>query len=69
VLTADQLRRATGYDQDAAVIKWLKRNGIPFHYGKDSRPVTTIQAVNRSLLAANESDDITFDRGPKAQTG
>lgn len=63
LLTEDQLKAWTGYEQRQKLESWLRENKIKFTYGKDNKLITTADAVNQALIgtkAANDKEDAFF---------
>lgn len=50
VITAEVLRKTTGYKQSAALEKYLERQGIPYFPGIDG-PWTTLELLNQAGMA------------------
>jgi len=50
IIYLDELKKMSGYEQPALIIKWLKANGINFFVGKDNCISTTLDAVNARLI-------------------
>lgn len=48
LITADELQRVTGFDQDAALKRALTRAGIAWFPGKGGRPWTTLGLINKA---------------------
>lgn len=63
LITEDQLKAWTGYEQRPKIEAWLRDNKIPFTHGKGNTLITTTDAVNKSLIgerAANDKQDTFF---------
>lgn len=60
ILTADDLKRITGYDTDGGVRRALEREHILYFLGKGGAPWTTIDLVNaaKGLRADNKADQL-----------
>lgn len=52
LVTEEELKEWTGYEQKGALERWLKKHGIHFFHGKDNRLCTTLAALNKK-----QSDD------------
>lgn len=63
LLSEDELKAWTGYEQRSKLESWLRENKIAFTYGKGNKLITTSDAVNRVLIgeaAANEDRETFF---------
>ena len=49
LVTHDELKAATGFDNNAALEKCLRSQKIPVLYGKDGHVFTTLDAINNAL--------------------
>ncbi len=64
LLTEDELKAWTGYEQRQKLESWLRENKIKFTYGKGNKLITTADAVNQALIgtkAANDKEDAFFN--------
>ncbi len=59
ILDFAQLQKASGCEQRAAVIRWLKSRGIAFMLDAKHRPVTTVDAFDRALYGRASRPDWT----------
>jgi hypothetical protein len=65
LITHEELKSATGFDNNAALEKCLRNQKIPVLYGKDGHVFTTLDAINNALgLKSIEQspDEIEFIR-------
>jgi len=46
--------------QQSKLISWLNANNIPYRLSRTGRPITTIDAVNASLMNKKTEDEIDF---------
>ncbi len=61
ILTEAELMHATGYTARGRLISHLDRNGIRFFVGNHGRIWTTLDAINKALMAeADEREEIEF---------
>lgn len=63
LLTEDELKEWTGYEQRKKLEEWLRENKIKFTYAKGRKIVTTQEAIDRALgggSAANDKQDSFF---------
>jgi hypothetical protein len=44
------LQRLSGLKQSAAIKRWLAQNGVPFMVQPSGQPVTTVDAITKSIL-------------------
>jgi hypothetical protein len=49
IITHEELKAATGFDNNAALEKCLRSQKIPVLYGKDGHVFTTLDAINNAL--------------------
>lgn len=49
LVTHEELKAATGFDNNAALEKCLRSQKIPVLYGKDGHVFTTLDAINKAL--------------------
>ena len=49
LVTHEELKSATGFDNNAALEKCLRNQKIPVLYGKDGHVFTTLDAINNAL--------------------
>ena len=55
IVTHEELKAATGYDNNASLEKCLRSQKVPVLYGKDGHVFTTLDAINNALgLNAND---------------
>jgi hypothetical protein len=62
LLTEEDLKQWTGYGTQGGVLRFLNKNRIPYTTGKDGRVVTTLSAINQSLVKGSQEEhqDIDF---------
>lgn len=60
LLRSDELSEWTGCKQRSKLIAWLNENHIPYRLDKAGAPITTLEAVNASLLDRRVSDEVAF---------
>lgn len=63
LLTEDELKKWTGYRQRAKLEAFLRREKIPFSYGKGNKIIATLAAVDHAIAgqkAANDKQDAFF---------
>jgi hypothetical protein len=63
LLTEEQLKEWTGYRQRSKLEAFLRREKIPFHYGKGNKIIATQTAIDQAIStqkAANQSMDKFF---------
>lgn len=60
LLRTDDLYEWTDIRQRAKLIAWLNENSIPYRLDKTGSPITTMDAVNASLLDRKISDEVAF---------
>lgn len=63
LLTEEELKKWTGYEQRQKLESWLRENKIKFTYGKGNKLITTQEAVDRALVgtkAANDREETFF---------
>jgi Domain of unknown function (DUF4224) len=63
LLTEDDLKTWTGFEQRKKIEEWLRENKICYTYGKGNKLITTADAVNSALVgkkAANDKQDEFF---------
>ncbi len=60
LLTSEDLALWTGYKQPAKQMTWLRENNIPYRLDRRNQPITTLDAVNASLLDRRVSDEVAF---------
>ncbi len=49
IITHEELKAATGFDNNAALEKCLRSQKIPVLYGKDGHVFRTLDAINNAL--------------------
>jgi len=65
LVTHEELKSATGFDNNAALEKCLRNQKIPVLYGKDGHVFTTLDAINNALglkFIEQTPDQIEFMR-------
>jgi len=65
LITHEELKSATGFDNNAALEKCLRNQKIPVLYGKDGHVFTTLDAINNALglkFIEQSPDEIEFMR-------
>lgn len=65
LVTHEELKSATGFDNNAALEKCLRNQKIPVLYGKDGHVFTTLDAINNALglkFIEQSPDEIEFMR-------
>lgn len=65
LVTHEELKAATGFDNNAAIEKCLRSQKVPVLYGKNGHVFTTLDAINNALgLKSKEQnqDKIEFIR-------
>ena len=65
LVTHEELKSATGFDNNAALEKCLRNQKIPVLYGKDGHVFTTLDAINNALglsFVEQNQDQIEFLR-------
>jgi hypothetical protein len=60
LLTSDDLAEWTGFSQAAKQMEWLRENHIPYRLNRLGKPITTLEAVNASLLDRKVADEVAF---------
>lgn len=60
LLTSEDLELWTGFKQPAKQMMWLRENNIPYRLDRRHHPITTVGAVNASLLDRRVSDEVAF---------
>ncbi|MGH6636951.1 MAG: hypothetical protein ACRED0_12760 [Gammaproteobacteria bacterium] len=61
LIDAQALARWLGYERDGDIARWLRQHRIPYWYGKDRRPVTTVGAIDKVLHGEGEAESIEFE--------
>lgn len=56
LISIDELKKATGYENTADVEKCLQKNGIRVIYGKKGYIFTTLEAINKALGIRKNKD-------------
>ena len=56
----DDLKEWSDVKQRNKLIDWLKENHIAFRLNRDGFPVTTVDAINKSLQACTTNDEVDF---------
>lgn len=54
LVTEEELKEWTGYQQTGKLEQWLIKNGITFFYGKNNRICTTLAALNKERSKDDE---------------
>ena len=63
LLTEEELKNWTGYRQRSKLEAFLRREKIPFSYGKGNKIIATQTAIDRAISgqkAANDKQDTFF---------
>lgn len=60
LLRTDDLYEWTEIKQRSKLIAWLNENNIAYRLNKLGEPITTLDAVNASLLDRKVSDEVSF---------
>lgn len=55
LIRQEDLAEWLGYDQKAAIEKWLSERGVPFEICR-GKIVTTLNAINAGLIGAEQKD-------------
>ncbi|WP_319379925.1 hypothetical protein [Thiomicrorhabdus sp.] len=59
LISFNNLQEWFGYERRSDIIRKLKDEGISYTLGKDGNPITTIEAINKSLLGTVQDDEKT----------
>jgi len=63
LVSIEELKIATGYNNVSAVENCLKRNGVPFLYGKKGYIFTTRDAINCALgISPDSTENKKFEK-------
>ncbi|WP_319557945.1 DUF4224 domain-containing protein [Thiomicrorhabdus sp.] len=54
------LKKWLGYENKAAVVRWLNDKGISYEIGRNGEPITTKEAINKRLLG-EQADEQEFE--------
>ena len=62
LIRSDQLKAWLDIKQDAALIRWLEQNGIPYKFAGKNKPVTTLTQIDKALARTGglKVDDVEF---------
>jgi hypothetical protein len=64
ILDLSDLQKLSGYQRPHDVKKWLRNNGVAFMVQASGNPVTTLDAVNRTLLGSIKRSEPDFSAPP-----
>lgn len=59
-MSFERLKEFLGYERPSDVIKWLDINHVPYKLSK-KKPVTTMSAINKSIMGDDDDSEIEFD--------
>ena len=60
LLTTDELYQWADCAQRAKLIEWLTANNIAFTLSRKGNPITTLDAINASLMGGSAADEVDF---------
>lgn len=60
LVTEEDLRKWTGFEQRAKLEAWLRENRICYTYGKGNMLITTMAAVNRAIAGEQAQQEDAF---------
>lgn len=61
-LTLADLKKWTGYERQADVVRWLDSHGIPWWKGRGDQVCTTIEAINSRLVGDQKPQGVRFGK-------
>ena len=56
----DDLKEWSDVRQRNKLLDWLKENGIPFRLNRAGYPITTVDAINKSLSQDDNDEEVDF---------